>query len=397
MRIKKYIAKDFYTAIQQAKLEMGKDAIILHSRHIKKGGILGFFTKAQVEITVAIDDSLKVDSDIKREKLKIDKSQINITSETESNEELAVINSINAKDSELLEEMQKMKDIISNINNKMFDVEATRGISDPTKFYYAKLLEKNVDQNLALNILNNVEAQLPNDKRSDQKWVRKLFVKILQEHLKDYINDKDILNVSDSDKAKVIVFIGPTGVGKTTTIAKIAANTSLIDKKEVALITLDTYRISAAEQIRTFAEIIGLPIKVIFNDYEMEESINKYKDKDVILIDTAGRSPHNQAHMQELQSFINLAKPDEIILVMSVVADSSDLINIYERFNRFGITKLIFTKLDETNKIGNLFNVIKEIKKPVVYFTMGQEVPDDIEIPDSMFFAQLLLGEDEFI
>ena len=397
MRIKKYIAKDFYTAIQQAKLEMGKDAIILHSRHIKKGGILGFFTKAQVEITVAIDDSLKVDSDIKREKLKIDKSQINITSETESNEELAVINSINAKDSELLEEMQKMKDIISNINNKMFDVEATRGISDPTKFYYAKLLEKNVDQNLALNILNNVEAQLPNDKRSDQKWVRKLFVKILQEHLKDYINDKDILNVSDSDKAKVIVFIGPTGVGKTTTIAKIAANTSLIDKKEVALITLDTYRISAAEQIRTFAEIIGLPIKVIFNDYEMEESINKYKDKDVILIDTAGRSPHNQAHMQELQSFINLAKPDEIILVMRVEGGSSGLINIYERFNRFGITKLIFTKLDETNKIGNLFNVIKEIKKPVVYFTMGQEVPDDIEIPDSMFFAQLLLGEDEFI
>lgn len=187
--------------------------------------------------------------------------------------------------------------------------------------------------------------------------------------------------------------VGPTGVGKTTTIAKLAANMSFLEGKEVALITLDTYRVSAAQQLRTFADIIGIPISVVFNPQDLGEAIKQYQKKDIIFVDTAGRSPYKDEHMGELQDFIEAANPDETILVLSVTTDSRDLINIYQQFNLIGVDKIIFTKLDESCNYGRILNTIYHIRKPIAYLTTGQNVPDDIEVPDTLELARTLLRE----
>lgn len=393
MRIKKYIANDFQEAIKKAKKEMGPDAIILHTRHIRKGGILGFFSRPQVEITVAMDDTLQVEMDRYRKNTIsnpctvapiLPKKPINTVESAASPEPII-------QQPEVVQEIQKMKDIMSDIKSKMFEVESVKGVSEKVASFYDLLISNNVREDIALKIASNVESRLPANKDVDRNWVKEVCVHTLQE----YITEIQPIKTEAGKKGKVVVMIGPTGVGKTTTIAKLAANLTFLEGKEVALITLDTYRISAAEQLRTFAEIIGIPIKVVFSPHDLAGVIQEFADKDVIFIDTAGRSPFNDEHMEELNQFVNIAQPDETILVMSVTTSSSNLINIFERFNIMKIDKLIFTKLDETDNYGQILNTIHEIKIPVAYFSTGQNVPDDLEVPEPLGFARMLLGKED--
>ncbi|MDD3852910.1 MAG: 50S ribosome-binding GTPase, partial [Syntrophomonadaceae bacterium] len=198
-------------------------------------------------------------------------------------------------------------------------------------------------------------------------------------------------------RATLVFLVGPTGVGKTTTIAKLAANMTLLEGKKAALITLDTYRISAADQLRTFAEIIDISISVVFSPVEFMEALAKYKDMDIVFVDTAGRSPYNQEQLDELKQYVEIARPDETILVLSVTTETNELVAIYNRFEQVGIDKVIFTKIDETFSYGQILNALYEIKKPIAYITNGQSVPDDIEVPDALNLARLLLGKDEIL
>ncbi len=383
MKIKKFIAKDYKMAIKQAKEEMGSDAIILQTRQIKTGGFFGLFARAQVEVTVAIDDTLQVNLDRLRKASFKTESLPEIASDAEKDKEPV--------DLTMLEELNSLKSMMTEIKMQMYDIEVVKGMSSDVRKFYEKLVNNNVDKDIALKIANSVESRLPQNGLSDEKWTKEVLLHILQQH----IEEVKPIEIKSDKKGNVIFFIGPTGVGKTTTIAKLAANISFIDRKEVSLITLDTYRISAAEQLRTFAEIIDIPINVVFEPLELQQAIIEQKDKDIILVDTAGRSPYNDQHMEELKKFIEIAEPDEIILVLSVITESSDLINIYERFSIFSIDKIIFTKLDEAHNYGQILNAIYEIKKPIAYLTNGQNVPDDIEIPDSLYLAKMLLGKDE--
>ncbi|MGI5921894.1 MAG: flagellar biosynthesis protein FlhF [Syntrophomonadaceae bacterium] len=394
MRIKKYLATDFQEAIMRAKKEMGQDAIILHTRHVRKRGILGLFSRPQVEITVAMDDTLQVDTDRFRNHTSPSRPQP-VTAPAKKITNVAFLEAASAqgalKEPEVVQEIQKMKDIMADIRNKMFEVESMKGISEQVEPFYNLLLSNKVNQELALKITSSVESRLPANKNVDKNWVREVCLHTLQE----FITDIQPIYRETEKKGKVVAMIGPTGVGKTTTIAKLAANLTLLEGKEVALITLDTYRISAAEQLKTFAEIIGVPIRVIFTPNDLVEAIEEFKEKDVIFIDTAGRSPFNEDQLEELNQFINFARPDETILVMSVTASSSNLISIFERFSIIKIDKLIFTKLDETDTYGQILNTIYEIKLPVAYFSTGQNVPDDIEVPEPLGFARLLIGKDD--
>lgn len=380
MKIKKYVGADFQEAIQKAKKEMGQDAIILHTRHIKKGGFLGFFARAQVEITVAMDESLQVDRDRRR----------GMSAAAAPENKSSTGNTPTAKTSELVQEMLQMKEIMSDIKSKMNEVGSIRGISDRVQDFYHRLVENNVDGQIALKIASSVESRLPGNKSTDPAWVEEVCTRTLQE----YIMDIQKPSVLPEKKGVIVVLVGPTGVGKTTTIAKLAANMAFLENKQVAMITLDTYRIAAAEQLRTYAEIIGVPLKVVFTTADLEESILQFKDKDVIFIDTAGRSPFNAEHMEELRQFINIAQPDETVLVLSVTTSTRELIDIYEKFGSMNIDRLIFTKLDETRHYGQILNTIDEIRLPIAYFTNGQNVPDDIETPDPIRFAQMLMGKD---
>jgi len=345
------------------------------------------FAKKKVEITVAIDDDLRLETDKLRTPAH-EKASFKQLIQPAPEPAAVLLN-----DAQVLEEMSKMQEIMQDIKSKMYEVEMIKGFHEPVQEFYQRLIHNKVDKDIALRIASSVENRLPGEKCDDYNWVNEVCLHTLQES----INEIQPIVVDKSRQARVIVLVGPTGVGKTTTIAKLAANFTFVDFHQTAFITLDTYRISAAEQLRTFAEIIGIPIKVVFNPSDLEEAIQSFSDRDIIFIDTAGRSPYNQDQMEELAQFISVARPDETILVLSVNTDSNDLIRIYNRFNTIGVNKLIFTKLDETTRYGQLLNVFNEIKTPLAYFTTGQSVPDDIEVPDAQDIARMLLRKEEAI
>ncbi|MDD4802271.1 MAG: flagellar biosynthesis protein FlhF [Syntrophomonas sp.] len=381
MKIKKYVADDFQVAFKQAKHEMGRDAIILSSRQIKKGGLFGFFASTKYELTVAVDDNIKIE----RDKLRTSEVRTRTVPAAAAVQEIKP-NRVSEQESQLLNEMYMINNMLTDIKDKMYEVELIKGISEPVQKFYKTLINNNVDKEIALRMANQVERQLPAGKGNYD-----CLSDVCRHTLQGFLSDIAPIKLDKGETARIVVVVGPTGVGKTTTIAKLAANLTFLESRRVAFITLDTYRVSAAEQLKTFADIIDVPIKVVFSPADLKEAIADYSDRDIIFIDTAGRSPYNQEHMEELHDFLEVAQADETILVLSVNTTTPDSLSIYHEFNRIGVDKLIFTKLDETNRYGQILNIISEIKKPVAYFTTGQNVPDDIEVPDPFKFARMVM------
>jgi flagellar biosynthesis protein FlhF len=191
---------------------------------------------------------------------------------------------------------------------------------------------------------------------------------------------------------RVAALVGPTGVGKTTTIAKLAANYRLRDNRRVGLITVDTYRIAAVEQLRTYADIIDLPMEVVSTPREMREACQRMRDFDLVLMDTAGRSPRDEVRIRELRAMLAEAAPDEVHLVLSAASSARGLVAAAEKFSPVGVTSLIVTKLDEATALGNLLSLVRSSGLPFSYLTDGQNVPDDIAVADAQSLAQLILN-----
>jgi flagellar biosynthesis protein FlhF len=167
-----------------------------------------------------------------------------------------------------------------------------------------------------------------------------------------------------------------------------------MENRKVGLITIDTYRIAAVEQLKIYADIMGLPLEVIYKPGDLKTAIDHFSNRDLVFIDTAGRSPHNEPQMEELVSLVEEANPHEVILVLSATTKTEDLLETYKRFNLIKIDKIIFTKLDETTCYGPILNIISKTKKRLSYVTNGQSVPDDIELLDDISLAQLIVGDD---
>jgi len=181
-------------------------------------------------------------------------------------------------------------------------------------------------------------------------------------------------------------------VGKTTTIAKLAANLKLREKRRVGLITIDTYRIAAIDQLKKYADIIGSPLRVVNTPEDLRQAVATLQDYEYILIDTAGRSPNDTLKINELRAFLNAANPDEVHLVLSSTASQPCVELAVSRFGDVGVDKIIFTKLDEAAHVGVVLNVVRKLNKGLSYVTTGQDVPDDIEVGRGRRLAQLILG-----
>lgn len=197
---------------------------------------------------------------------------------------------------------------------------------------------------------------------------------------------------SSPGEQRVVAFVGPTGVGKTTTIAKLASNLRLRENKQIGLITVDTYRIAAVDQLRTYAQIIDVPLEVVATPKEMQSAISRLSDCELLLIDTAGRSPQNDQQLQELKSVLAAASTNEVHLVLNAVSSNQNLALVIDKFNRVGVDALVISKVDESASLTNFVQVAIDTNLPFSYLSNGQNVPDDIELASSAYLAEAFLN-----
>jgi flagellar biosynthesis protein FlhF len=252
---------------------------------------------------------------------------------------------------------------------------------------FTDMIEAEIEESIARSWIDRVREGRNAHELADTLLVKARVAQLLEDEIK--VSGSITI---DADRSRVVALVGPTGVGKTTTIAKLAANYRLREKRRVGLITVDTYRVAAVEQLRTYADIIDLPMEVVATPREMREAVARMSHLDLVLMDTAGRSPRDEVKIQELKSMLGEAEPDEVHLVLSSTAGAKSLLATAERFVDVGTTALVLTKLDEASSLGHLVSLVRECRLPVSYLTDGQNVPDDIEVAERRRLAYMLLG-----
>jgi flagellar biosynthesis protein FlhF len=284
-----------------------------------------------------------------------------------------------------------MKELKIAVGKMVTEVRQTKTPEVPEELFshYMQLIGNQVAEDLAVEIIKNVQRQIRPEHAENAEFVREK----IADQLEKYMPVAGPITRTKAHGPHVVALIGPTGVGKTTTIAKLAANLKLREKRKVGLITIDTYRIAAIDQLRKYADIIGSPLKVVGNPDDLREAIiSMSQDCEFILIDTAGRSPNDTLKLNELKTFLAVAAPDEVHLVLSTTSSQACVELAIERFNDVRADKIIFTKLDEAAHVGVMLNVVRKVNKSLSYVTTGQDVPDDIEVGKGRRLAQLILG-----
>ncbi len=286
----------------------------------------------------------------------------------------------------LQDQIANLRGMVEDLCQKSQNSEA-RDLPDSLFKIFTDLIEADVNEKLAAELVEQIRRETPHAELADPMMVRARMVSTLESQ----IEVADPITITPG-RHRLVALVGPTGVGKTTTIAKLAANYRLKQRQNVGLITVDTYRIAAVEQLRTYADIIDLPMQVVSTPREMREAVRRLSGLDLILMDTAGRSPRDDIKIQELKAFLTEAGADEVHLVLSSVAGERTLEQTAERFATVGTTGLILTKLDEATGLGNLLPLLRSKKLPLSYLTNGQNVPDDIEKAQPDRLAQMILN-----
>ncbi|OON96174.1 MAG: hypothetical protein ATN36_06390 [Epulopiscium sp. Nele67-Bin005] len=352
MRILRVTGKSEGQLQEQIKKDYGEDVIVISSQEEKKSGLLGLFNKSQWCITIALEDEEP--------------------SYHKEDEEQLIENDLTGWD-DLLNPVQKNE--IEVLTTQKED-KISNDISSPKEFLRASLLEEGIQPEIIDEIISKTTSD-------DVREISKSLYGTLTQLMPKFNHNLPQVNF----------FIGPTGVGKTTTIAKLTAMKVLQEKKKVVLLTADTYRIAAVEQLRTYAEILGVPIETIYNEQDVITYIEKWKDADHIFIDTAGRSHKNLEQLDELKRLLAWPKERQIFLVLNISTSYRDIKNIIKIYENVAKDfSLIVTKLDETDAIGNLMNITYCTKKPIAFMTNGQAVPEDIEKFESLQYVKLLIG-----
>lgn len=385
MIIKKFIARNMNEAMAKIKQDLGQDALILSQRKIRQSGIRGIFLKKVFEVTACVDnggeeensteaiENLKKAMAIAKYNMENNKAKEELGSR-ETNRGYAPKAPVGDLDNKkVLDEVKEMKSLIASLSK---DIGKEKSNDNKLK---EDLLSYMEELDISKDLYNNfftTSMELEEGKITLKQGLNKL------------------IDIKNENKSGVLVLVGPTGVGKTTTIAKLAGKLSLIDKKKVGLITIDTYRIGAVDQLKTYADIINIPFKVVMNPKEISEALNSMKDCDVILVDTTGRSSKNLMQISELRSFIDKIESKEVSLVISSTTKNRDVDTILRGYENLNYSSVIVTKLDETSSYGALVNITYKGRKPISYITTGQSVPDDIRVPNKEEIIKLILGEE---
>ncbi len=408
MKVKRFEAETMQEAIAKVKADLGRDAVILHSKKFRRGGIFGLFGRQVVEVIAAVDVSARasVAQERKLEGAKAVEAAANsgvapafqpLFPRTEATAKplLAVVPGVKTAtlenrntESALQNELLMMRKMLQQVTTQLRESGTLPHISPAWDKIRKTLLANEIAAEHVMGIEEAILRQLDEAAWQNDEAVSHL----VRSQVADIFSVGARNQTARAGIRRVIALVGPTGVGKTTTVAKLAAHAALVTKKDVGLITADTYRIAAVEQLKTYAEIIGIPIEIAFTPPELKMALARMANKELVFIDTAGRSQHNEQQMAELLAFLAAANPDETHLVLSATTKLADLRECIEHFQPAKYNWLIFTKLDETSSYGCIFNSVLETRCPVSYLSIGQNVPDDIEEADSARLTGLLLG-----
>lgn len=413
MNIMKFQGKNEDEALKLAKKELGDNVVIFNTKKIKAKGLFSFLKKSVVEITVAAkendDAANKVKADIASAVSSVDRLRAKAETQVEkpvSSENKLVTEKLDSIQT-LLEEKLKKADIPApvekivaagknDVKKEADEVEIsepTPEILDFVKILYNTMVDNEIREQYANQMIDDIVKNYNKD--------------MTMEYILSHIYQKMVLKfgtsqyIEPSEKGpKIIYFIGPTGVGKTTTLAKIASQLYFTDKKKIAMFTIDTYRIAASDQLSSYANIMDVPMEIIYKTEDMVETYKKYSNYNYILVDTAGHSSKNEEMSENTNAFLHCLDEyaeKEVYLVVSATTKYKDLVNIADYYSKMANYKLIFTKLDETCAYGNLLNLKIHTGAPMSYVTCGQNVPDDFEkfnIQDTV--RKLLLDESEY-
>lgn len=359
MQIKKFEAENMQAALKLIKQEFGSEAVILSAGSLKKG-VFWPMKRSRVEVTAAKDTICPEAKETASNKIqKFYKDQPLRSNLEDSSKKKSSIRSFYGG-------IKALKDKPDNIPQNH-----VKELADLNQ----QMLSQGVEENIARTLTEEVNRIALSKRLLKDEELKLCLIRILKER------GITVMPIEVFPrKQKVVAFIGPTGVGKTTTIAKLAAIQAIKMRKRVALITLDNYRIGGIDQLKIYAKIIGIPIEVASTCKEFKECLNRLKDKDLVLIDTAGMSQRDEYQFNELRGFFDKIRHIETHLLLSATTKENDLVDILARFKVFPVSKLLFTKLDESTSYGNMLNQLIRSKIPISYFTNGQRVPEDIEI-----------------
>jgi flagellar biosynthesis protein FlhF len=381
MQIKRFEAENMTEALRLVKQEFGSEAVILSARSLKKKrGVFWPVKRPGAEVTAAKDTSCTVAKEVPPNKMrKFYKNQSLRSNIEDSSKKKSSVSLLHGEANVLKNRhnnhMVKRNHVSQNNARELFAL-------------HQRMLFQGIEENIALDLIEKINRIMSPENVSKNEEVKSCLIRVFEK-----IGLRASPIIMAQGKQKIVAFVGPTGVGKTTTIAKLAFAHALRMEDSVALITLDSNRIAAIEQLKVYAKIIGIPIEVASNNEELNESIKKLRNKDLILIDTAGMSQNNEYQLNELNGFFDKIHPIEIHLLLSATTKEDDLIDILEKFKVIPISRLILTKLDESTAYGNIFNQLIRMKIPVSYLTNGQQVPEDIEIATLKKLANLIADQ----
>lgn len=430
MIIKKFQAKTEETALELARKELGSGIVVMNVKKVKKKGLFSIFKPQQVEVTVALEEEEKQNfreavakvSEIARQseaagntrsaktepeqQAKQGKAEPEPQPEKQRQQEKQRQPEKNTQtidsrqESAIEEKLSTLQNLLekqigsTQEEEKESEGEEKKEDSNVAFFHllYKMLLDNEIQETYANQLVEELDGSVKPDMPIDY-----LLSVVYQKMVLKFGQTKTIQSAEKGPK--LVYFIGPTGVGKTTTIAKIASRLSVVEKKKIVLLTADTYRIAAAEQLRTYANILEVPFRIIYTPQEIRTAIEDYAAYDYIFVDTSGHSQKNTDQRDDTLALLRAADGQaekEVYLVVSATTKYRDLLNIADTYQKLTDFRLVFTKLDETQCQGNLFNLRLHTDAPMSYVTCGQNVPDDIGEFDAQKTVKLLLGGNQF-
>lgn len=408
MRVKRYVVNALPEAVTKIRTDLGKDAVILDTKEIKVGGFLGMFGKKKMEVIAAVESNPPRPEPPARKatpEVHAVVEQILQTAQRSGASSTAVMEppqhpiaqqpppasggspASTSNEQHILNEIRDLREFMTKITKQQSD---THQLSEPMLQLKERLQKQELDEEWISALFDALQDKQTDENRTfekDELWneARNIIAGWLTP-----FSDAEI-----NSEARVVHFVGPTGVGKTTTIAKLAAELTIKRGKKVGFITSDTYRIAAVDQLRTYANILNVPMEVVFSPMDLPKAYKALAERDLILMDTAGRNFRSEMHVSEVISLLYSNEPNETILVMSLTGKTTDMSIIAERFAKYGIRKVLFTKLDETTVYGAILNLILKYQLYPTYLAGGQNVPDDIERFQVKSYLDKLLGDGE--